>query len=157
MVSIVSVGISTSGVSCIGIEYIASTPNSNTKMTPTVTFTGLWTNPQIKFIAGPPPLTTHESPLTKTLRAALRIRDFTRLGADFLPGTQSLVAFDYDLVAGFDLAHGGDPDSLRRTQGHRHGPSRRLAAGGLGHIDDRRLATQNHGVFGYQRVARRLA
>ena len=50
IVSIVSVGICTSGVSCIGIENIAMMPNSTIRMTPTDTLTGLWTNVSIRFI-----------------------------------------------------------------------------------------------------------
>ena len=46
-VSIVIVGISTSGVSCIGILTSAMPPNSATRMTPTITFTGFCTNDAI--------------------------------------------------------------------------------------------------------------
>jgi hypothetical protein len=49
-VSIESVGICTSGVSCTGIDTIDKKPNSKTKITPTAILTGLRTKVSMRFI-----------------------------------------------------------------------------------------------------------
>ena len=62
-VSTVIVGVSTSGVSCIGIAVSDTNPNSAISSTPTAILTGLWTKASISCIVSPNgSIQSHDSP-----------------------------------------------------------------------------------------------
>src|SRR6266513_1312193 len=86
-----------------------------------------------------------------------RIDDFFLFGANLLSRPDALVAFDNHRIAFSHITDSGDPGALCRAERDRHGADGGLVAGRSGNKDDRRRATEYHGVFRHKDARRRLA